>query len=134
MITYLYWALVFGLAITVVVTVGIKMDNLKAALIGAAVVLFVGWAAYYFYFQQIFVKRWGGVMTITVPDDHYHIVTTWKDDNLWVENYNPANNTCVFSEYSRGNMLEGRVILKNCRPLGTPFANRAPAQEPGIRE
>ncbi|MDT8387720.1 MAG: hypothetical protein RQ736_09405 [Thiogranum sp.] len=130
MITYLYWALVFGLAITVVVMAGIKMDNLKAALIGAAVVLFIGWAAYYFYFQQIFVKRWGGVMTITVPDDQYHIATTWKDDNLWVENYNPANNTCVFSEYSRGNMLEGRVILKNCRPLGIPFTNRGPGQEP----
>ena len=121
MVTYLYWALVIGLAIAVVVAVGVKMDNLKAALAGAAVVLFTGWAAYYFYFQQIFVKRWGGVMTISVPQGQYHVTTTWKDDNLWIENYDPETNTCLFSEYSRGNLLQGRVTIKNCNPLGLPF-------------
>jgi hypothetical protein len=121
MVTYLYWALVIGLAIAVVVAVGVKMDNLKAGLAGAAVVLFTGWAAYYFYFQQIFVKRWGGVMTISVPQGQYHVTTTWKDDNLWIENYDPKTNTCLFSEYSRGNLLQGRVTIKNCNPLGLPF-------------
>lgn len=121
MVTYLYWALVMGLAIAVIVAVGIKMDNLKAALIGAAVVLFTGWAAYYFYLQQVFVKRWGGIMTISVPEGQYHVATTWKEDNLWIENYDPKSNTCVFSEYSRGNLLQGRVTIKNCNPLGVPF-------------
>ncbi|MCG6866136.1 MAG: hypothetical protein LJE58_11990 [Thiogranum sp.] len=121
MVTYLYWALVIGLAIAVVVGVGVRMDNLKAALAGAALVLFAGWGAYYFYFQQIFVKRWGGVMTISVPQGQYHVTTTWKDDNLWIENYDPKTNTCVFSEYSRGSLLQGRVTIKNCNPLGRPF-------------
>jgi hypothetical protein len=121
MVTYLYWALVIGLAIAVVVVVGLRMDNLKAALAAAAIVLFAGWAAYYFYFEQIFVKRWGGVMTITVPQGQYHVATTWKDDNLWIENYDPKTNTCLFSEYSRGNLLQGRVTIKNCNPLGVPF-------------
>ncbi len=125
MITYLYWALVFGLAIALVVGIGLKMDNLKAALFAAAVVLFVGWVAYYFYFQQIFVKRWGGIMKIDVPHGQYHVATTWKGDNLWVENYDPKNNTCIFSEYSRGNLLQGRVIMKNCNPLGVPFDSAA---------
>lgn len=137
MVTYLYWALVIALTIGVIVMVGVKMDNLKAALIGAAVVLFTGWAAYYFYFQQIFVKRWGGVMAISVPEGQYHVATTWKDDNLWIENYDPKTNTCVFSEYSRGNMLQGRVTIKNCNPLGLPFgkdARRSPVSDDSARK
>jgi hypothetical protein len=117
MITYFYWAFIIGVAIAIIVLIGIKLDNLKVALAGAAVVMLTGWLAYQFYFQQIFVKRWGGVMTISVPDGQYHITTTWKDDNLWVENYDPATNRCIFSEYSKGNVLQGRVTIKNCNPL-----------------
>lgn len=119
MITYLYWALVFALAFGLVFLLGGRFANWRGALIGAAVVLVVGWAAYYFYFQQIFVKRYGGVMDISVPAGQRHITATWKDDNLWVENYDPESNRCIFSEYSRGNLLQGRVIIKNCNPLTT---------------
>jgi hypothetical protein len=117
MITYLYWGLVVGLVIATLVVVGIKLDNLKAALIATAVILVVGWGAYYFHFQQLFVKRYGGVMTVTVPAGQHHITATWKDDNLWIENYDPETNTCHFREYSRGNLLEGRVTIRNCNPL-----------------
>lgn len=128
MITYLYWSFFIGLAIAIIVVAGVKMDNLKAALAGAAIVLLTGWAAYYFHFQQIFVKRWGGVMSISVPEGQYHVATTWKDDNLWIENYDPKTNTCVFTEYSRGNLLQGRVTIKNCNPLGIPFELKGAAQ------
>jgi hypothetical protein len=128
MITYLYWATVIGLVITLIVVIGVKMDNLKAALTSAGIVLFAGWAAYYFYLQQIFVKRWGGVMSISVPDGQFHVTTTWKDDNLWIENYDPKTNTCIFSEYSRGNLLQGRVVIKNCNPVAWPA--RTQAQQP----
>ena len=117
MITYLYWGLVFALAIAALVFIGVKLNNLKAGLVTTAVILLVGWAAYYFHFQQVFVKRYGGVMAVTVPDGQHHISATWKDDNLWIENYDPATNTCIFNEYSRGNLLEGRVKIKNCNPL-----------------
>jgi hypothetical protein len=117
MITYLYWGLVFALVIGVIVGIGLKMERLKSALVVGAIILFSGWAAYYFYLQQIFVKRWGGVMSISVPSGQYHIATTWKDDNLWVENYDPESNRCVFSEYSKGNLLQGRVTIKNCNPI-----------------
>ena len=117
MITYLYWAAVFGLAVAVIVLIGVKLANLKVALAVAVAVLVVGWAAYYFHLQQIFVKRWGGVMAISVPEGQHHIAATWKDDNLWVENYDPKSNTCVFTEYSRGNLLQGRVVIKDCNPL-----------------
>ncbi len=117
MITYVYWGLVFALVIAVIVGVGLKMNSLMTALVAAAILLLIAWAAYYFYLQQIFVKRWGGVMSISVPSGQYHIATTWKDDNLWVENYDPATNSCVFSEYSKGNLLQGRVTLKNCNPI-----------------
>jgi hypothetical protein len=131
MITYLYWASIIGMAIAVIVVLGVRMNNLKAALAGAAAVLFIGWAAYYFYLQQVFVKRWGGIMTISVPDGQYHVTTTWKDDNLWIENYDPKTNNCVFSEYSRGNLLQGRVIIKNCNPLGLPFGT-GPQRPSGV--
>lgn len=127
MITYLYWALVIGFAMAAIVVIGVKMNNLQGALVAAVVVLFIGWAAYYFYFQQIFVKRWGGVMSITVPEGQYHVAATWKDDNLWIENYDPKTNVCIFSEYSRGNLLQGRVTVKNCNPLGQPFGSASQA-------
>ena len=117
MITYVYWAFVFAVAVAVIWLFAARLDRWRGALIGAAVILFIGWAAYFFYFQQLFVKRWGGVMSISVPDGQVHIAATWKDDNLWIENYDPATNRCIFSEYSKGNLLEGRVTIKNCNPL-----------------
>jgi hypothetical protein len=115
MITYLYW-------IAVTATAGgflYLLVKAKKGTIGVGVfaaIMLVGWAANFFYFEQIFVKRYGGVMSITVPAGQQHITATWKDDNLWVENYDPASNTCYFNEYSRGSLLQGQVTIKNCNP------------------
>ena len=117
MITYLYWAVVALVAALVVLGVGAKLDRWKAALGLALVIGAAGWGAYAFHFQQIFVKRWGGVMTISIPQGQKHVAATWKDDNLWIENFDPATNTCFFSEYSKGNLLEGRVTIRDCNPL-----------------
>ncbi len=117
MITYLYWAVIFGLIITVLFFLGAKMRQWKPAIISSIVILVIGLGSYYFYFQQIFVKRYGGVMTITVPEGQHHLVATWKDDNLWIENYDPKTNTCYFNEYSRGNLLQGKVTIKQCNPM-----------------
>jgi hypothetical protein len=117
MITYFYWFTVAVLAIGVL-WLGIAILKRPAGgLAAGAVVLLAGWVAYSFHFQQIFVKRWGGVMHLSVPEGHRHLGATWKDDNLWVESYDPATNTCEFREYSKGNLLQGRVIIKNCNPL-----------------
>jgi len=128
-ITYLYWALVFGLAFGLVFLFASRWSNWRAAAIAAALVLLVGWATYFFYLEQVFVKRYGGVMTIRVPEGQLHITATWKDDNLWVENYDPSTNECIFSEYSRGNMLEGRVTIKNCNPVAADSSPPGPAGE-----
>ena len=117
MITYFYWAGVIALVILSLGLVGGAMGRWRTATVLAITALLVGWAAYYFHFQQIFVKRWGGVMTITVPEGHVHLAATWKEDNLWVENYDPATNTCHFNEYSKGNLLQGKVTFKNCNPM-----------------
>ncbi len=117
MITYAYWFLVIALICAVVFFVGFRKDAWKATFVVSAVILLTGWGAYYFHFQQIFVKKWGGVMSVTVPDGQRHISATWKDENLWIENYNPETNTCHFSEYSKGNLLQGNVQIKNCNPL-----------------
>ena len=117
MITYLYWFVVIALTLVAFWTVGFGMRKWLAGLAAAAIIFVIGLGAYYFYYQQMFVKRWGGVMSISVPEGQYHMGVTWKDDNLWIENFDPANNTCEFREYSRGDLLQGRVIIKNCNPL-----------------
>lgn len=129
MITYLYWTIVAMLIAASLVVVGGKYRQWKPALIGAASILVIGILAYYFHFEQIFVKRYGGVMAISVPEGQLHIAATWKDDNLWIENYDPKTNTCHFREYSRGNLLEGKVTIKQCNPLHYQPA-RPPAEEP----
>jgi hypothetical protein len=138
MITYLYWGIVIVLVVGVMTVFAGKLNNIRLALVASAVILAVGWGAYYFHFQQIFVKRFGGVMSISVPQGQRHIAATWKDDNLWVENYDPATNTCIFSEYSRGNVLQGQVKIKDCNPLmpepaaqnlGQPPAERSESQQ-----
>jgi hypothetical protein len=115
MITYFYWAAVIALAVSMVFV--FSRTNWKIGIITALTILVVGWLAYTFHFQQIFVKRLGGVMSISVPKGQHHIAATWKDDNLWIENYDPKSNTCIFTEYSRGNLLQGKVTIKNCDPL-----------------
>jgi len=117
MITYLYWIGLVALIAAVIYGVGVKANSWKTAISVALVLLAIGWGTYAFHFQQIFVKRYGGEMTIHVPDGQRHIGVTWKDDNMWIENYDPKTNTCIFSAYSRGNLLQGRVFIKNCNPL-----------------
>ena len=116
----------YGMLVKLRLTSTVVFSSVMAYLIASAeaavnwpalLILATGWAAYYFHFEQVFVKRWGGVMTIKVPDGQYHIATTWKEDNLWVENYDPETDRCIFSEYSKGNLLQGRVTIKNCNPL-----------------
>lgn len=116
MISYLYWALIIVLALAPLILLG-KMNKWKPGIIASAIVFLVGFLSYYFHFQQVFVKRYGGVMSVSVPEGQHHITATWKDDNLWIENYDPETNTCHFNEYSKGNLLQGKVTIKNCSPL-----------------
>ncbi|MDH5445396.1 MAG: hypothetical protein OEY52_07550 [Gammaproteobacteria bacterium] len=117
MVTYFYWFLVLAIMGGTVYIVGYKMEQWKNSAIAAVIIFVIGNIAYYFHFEQIFVKRFGGVMSIKVPDGQLHLAATWKDDNLWIENFDPKTNTCHFREYSRGNLLEGHVVIKNCNPL-----------------
>lgn len=132
MVTYFYWFLVIAAAVAFLYFLG-RADKWKIGLIGLSVILVIGWGAYFFHFQQVFVKRYGGVMSISVPEGQHHIAATWKDDNLWIENYDPATNTCHFNEYSKGNLLQGKVSIKNCNPLlpesKTSISSSAPSPE-----
>ncbi len=117
MITYLYWIAVLALGVGALYLFGVKLGNWKNATITALVIFIVGLGAYYFHFQQIFVKRYGGVMSISIPEGQLHLTATWKGDNLWIENYDPKTNTCHFSENSLGNLLQGKVTINDCNPL-----------------
>ena len=117
MITYLYWIAIIAIASGLLYFLGYKVEEWQIAAIAFFSVLIIGFVAYHFHFEQVFVKRYGGVMAITVPEGELHLAATWKDDNLWIENYDPETNTCHFREYSRGNLLQGQVKIKNCNPL-----------------
>lgn len=117
MITYIYWFVVIALAVVAFLLIKLVSDKLVFAGVVALVVLIIGWGLYFFHFQQLFVRNWGGVMAVSVPDGQRHMTATWKDNNLWIENYDPETNTCYFQEYSKGNVLEGKVTIKNCNPL-----------------
>ena len=117
MISYLYWFVLIALLFAILFGLGARLNRWKPAVIVSAIVLISGTLLYYFYLEQMFVKRWGGSMSISVPAGQVHMGATWKDDNLWIQNYDPDSNTCIFSEYARGNLLEGRVVVRNCNPL-----------------
>jgi hypothetical protein len=117
MISYLYWLLVAALVFALLFGFGVRLGKWKPALLITVILVVASTLLYYFYLEQMFVKRWGGTMSIRIPAGQMHMGATWKDDNLWIENYDPQSNTCIFSEYARGNLLEGRVILRDCHPL-----------------
>jgi len=117
MVTYLYWLCAFALTGVALYLLGWQLKLWGAGVITALALLGIFSLAYFFYFEQIFVKRWGGVMTVSVPKGQNHLAVTWKEDHFWMENYDPATNTCIFQEYSRSNILEGKVVIKNCNPL-----------------
>lgn len=117
MITYVYWFLLCALAIGLFMAFGVRFGVWKFGTVLAFVVLTVGTLAYYFYFEQVFVKRYGGVMSISSVEGQLHLGSTWKDDHLWVESWDPATNKCHFREYARSGLLEGSVVIENCNPL-----------------
>jgi hypothetical protein len=117
MTTYIYWLCTFIVVLSVFCFVGIKWKHWQGAVIFSLAVLLSSYGYYHFYLQQVLVRRWGGTMSVVVPEGQRHLQVTWKEDNLWIENYDPATNTCFFSEYSRGDVLQGNVIIKNCSPL-----------------
>lgn len=128
MITYFYWIAANAFAIFTLWLLG-RMNKWKAGFISALIILLAAWLAYYFHFEQVFVKRYGGIMSISVPDGQLHISATWKDDHLWIENYDPKANICYFNEYSKGNLLQGQVVIKNCNPLKRESFGSVPQPE-----
>ncbi len=117
MVTYLYWLFVLCLAGVALFLIGWRLQQWSAGTITAIALVGMFSLLYYFYLQQVFVKRWGGIMSVSVPKGQRHISVTWKEDNFWIENYDPDTNTCIFQEYSRSNILEGKVLIKDCNPL-----------------
>ncbi|MFZ5757376.1 MAG: hypothetical protein ACOY3X_10765 [Pseudomonadota bacterium] len=117
MVTYLYWFLLVALVLGVFMGLGVRFGQWKWGFLAAIVIGAAGALAYYFYFEQIFVKRYGGVMSISAPEGRLHLGSTWKDDHLWVESWDPQENKCYFTEYARSHMLQGSVVIENCNPL-----------------
>lgn len=116
MLTTLYWVTSLVIIFAIFYLIAVRFSRLKPALIVTLILALLSYSFFYFYLEQILVKRYGGSMVIQVPEGLHHLGATWKDDHLWIENYDPIKNECIFREYSRGSVLEGQVKLRNCNP------------------
>ncbi|GLR64639.1 hypothetical protein [Marinospirillum insulare] len=116
MLTTFYWITSFTIIFAIFYLIAIRFSKPKPALVVTLVLALGSYSFYYFYLEQLLVKRYGGSMVIQIPDGQHHLGVTWKDDHLWIENYDPIKNECIFREYSRGSVLEGQVKLRNCNP------------------
>lgn len=125
MISYLYWIAVVAAALILGAALA-RFVNWKLGAIFAGIVFLLGWGAYYFKYEQLFVKNYGGIMSIENPKGHIHLSATWKEDHLWVESYDPQTNKCHFSEYSKGHLLQGKVVIENCNPALPGSAHSLP--------
>lgn len=128
MITYLYWLAVFAVLILVAVST-VKTRFWKTGVGLGIGILTLSWLIFYFKIEQVLVKKYGGVMTISVPNGLIHLGVTWKDDHLWIENFDPKTNTCYFSEYSKSHVLQGKVVIDHCNPA-LPSINPEAAEKP----
>lgn len=82
------------------------------------IVLAFGYLLWTGVLENIAARRWGGTMTVTLPENTQLMGMTWKEDSLWVMYYDPASQKCIFAEDSRLGLLQGDVQVKNCKPLG----------------
>ncbi|MEY4588383.1 MAG: hypothetical protein RL497_459 [Pseudomonadota bacterium] len=128
MITYFFWFTLLSVLV-VIGAITYKTRFWKTGGTVGAMVFFGVWGMYHFKWEQAWVKNLGGTMTISVPKGLIHLGTTWKDENIWIENYDPKTNICYFSEYSKGHLLEGQLVIKHCNPA-LPSVNPEPAEEP----
>jgi len=120
LITYAYWLAVLLLAGGLLWFLAAKAGRVRTGVLVALTIVAIGWAAYYFRYQQVFVKQYGGVMSVTVKEGRRFLSATWKDENLWLLTYDPRSHTCYFNEYSKGNLLQGRVTIRHCDPMLPP--------------
>lgn len=132
MITYIFWFALISLMVAIG-AVTYKTRFWKTGAFIGAIIFFTLWGYYHFRWEQVLVKNYGGTMTLSVPKGLIHIGITWKDENIWIENYDPKTNTCYFSEYARGHLLEGKIVIKHCNPA-LPSANPEPPEEPVTSE
>ena len=57
-------------------------------------------------------KRWGGTVTVQVPNNCVVVNATWKDNSLWVLYRDTTTNSLFFAEDSNFGILNGKVIFK----------------------
>ena len=81
-----------------------------------AAICFISYISYEVYFEQIYAKRYGGVLTVSLPSGAQFLSATWKDDALWYAYFNEKDNECIFREQSKFGLLEGSVLIKGCNP------------------
>lgn len=117
-INILYFTICFALIAAAIYSYRkVVSKSFLHSFIAALLLSAISFIAFEFHFEQKFVKSYGGSMSIENTEGFQHLGSTWKGDHLWIERYDPSTNTCIFSEYSKGSILEGKVVIKNCNAV-----------------
>lgn len=62
-------------------------------------------------------KQFGGTATLKPSNAEWRLVTlTWKANELWGLWYEPSTGKCYFKEDSSWGVMEGVVVIENCKP------------------
>lgn len=74
--------------------------------------------------ENTVVKLYGGTMTLKKPDPEWQFINiTWKESSIWALWYEPKSNKCYFKEDAPLGMMNGTVVIEDCRPAaGKPAA------------
>lgn len=92
-----------------------KRNSLNWAMGSSFAIIIFAYVSYEMFFENIFVRNFGGTMTVSVPDGEFFVDQTWKDGDYWMTTYNPEKNECYFREDPRFSILKGKVVVKNCK-------------------
>lgn len=122
MAIYVYFILlvvIVGLAggIVYVYAGGGLIKRMMKALTAALLVFAAGWSFWEFYLGNTVARRFGGTLTVELPENAKFVNATWKEDSVWITYYETLTKRCVFKEFSRMGLVEGDVIIPNCDPV-----------------
>jgi hypothetical protein len=100
-----------------IVNFGYRKPFSTKAYIAAGVVGIIMTFSYYAFLENIFARKFGGTLDVSIPKDEYLIGISWKNEDSWILTYDSVSKNCYYREESKFSTLEGKIRVSNCKPL-----------------
>ena len=100
-----------------IVKMGWNKANKGKWFIAAAIVGVVMTSSYYTLLENMFARKFGGTLDVSIPANEYLLGVSWKGEDSWILTYDPVSKNCYYREESKFSTLEGKVRINNCKPL-----------------